>query len=112
MVDGRMAGVVIVGRPVARQLDDGLTVEVTRLCTDGTPNAASKLYGAARRVAGAMGYERVITYTLDTEPGTSLIASGWKSDGLTEGGTWSRPSRGRQDKHPVTPKRRWIAAAA
>ena len=72
--DGEVCGVVIVGRPVARCLDDTLTVEVTRVATDGTPNASSKLYGAAQRAAFALGYRRVITYTLETEPGTSLRA--------------------------------------
>jgi hypothetical protein len=56
-----LRGVAIVGRPVARLLDDGLSVEVTRLCTDGTPNAASALYGGARRAARAMGFRRIDT---------------------------------------------------
>lgn len=106
----KVLGVAIVGRPVARRLDDGLTLEVTRLCTDGTPNAASKLYGAARRVAGAMGYERVVTYTLDSEPGTSLFAAGWERQGGAGGGSWSVPSRPRTDKAPTCPKVRWAAA--
>jgi hypothetical protein len=108
-IDNSLVGVAIVGRPVARALDDGLTCEVTRLCTDGTPNAASKLYGAARRIAIAMGYEKVLTYTLASEPGTSLIAAGWRSDGMSAGGSWTRPCRSREDKHPLTAKRRWIA---
>jgi hypothetical protein len=111
-VDGKVVGVVIVGRPVARRLDDGLTLEVTRLCTDGTPNAASKLYGAARRVAGAMGYERVVTYTLDEEPGSSLFGAGWTLDGVTDGRSWSVPSRPREDKHPLGIKKRWLARTA
>ena len=60
-------GVAICGRPVARRLDDGYTLEVNRLCTDGTPNACSILYAAAYRAARAMGYNKVITYILDTE---------------------------------------------
>jgi hypothetical protein len=75
-VDGELAGVVIAGRPVSRYLDDGRTLEVTRLCTDGTRNACSFLYAAAARAAAAMGYDRIITYTLDTENGASLRASG------------------------------------
>ena len=73
----RLCGVAIVGRPVARRLDDGLTLEITRDCTDGTYNACSMLYGACVRAARALGYKRIITYTLESEPGTSLKASGW-----------------------------------
>ncbi|HEP9051874.1 TPA: hypothetical protein VDU98_001259, partial [Pseudomonas aeruginosa] len=69
-------GVAIVGRPVARHLDDGWTLEVTRLCTDGAHNACSKLYGAAWKVARALGYIRLITYTLSDEGGASLRAAG------------------------------------
>jgi len=108
LMDGaRLCGVVIVGRPVSRHLDDGVTCEVTRLCTDGTPNAPSKLYAAARRVAGAMGYERVITYTLASEPGTSLVAAGWTRSTYVKGQTWNRPKRARTDKHPTGDKVRW-----
>lgn len=77
--NGALVGVVIVGRPVSRYLDDGATLEVTRLCTDGTPNACSILYAAAARAAKAMGYSRIITYTLDTESGASLRAVGWRA---------------------------------
>ncbi len=108
--DGRICGVVIVGRPVNRNLDDGWTAEVTRCCTDGTPHAASKLYAAACRAARAMGYKRVITYTLKGEKGTSLIAAGWKALYDTEGGSWSCPSRPRVDTHPVGQKTLWEAA--
>lgn len=108
LMDGeKCVGVVIVGRPVSRHLDNGLTCEVTRLCTDGTENAASKLYGAARRVAGAMGYESVITYTLESEPGTSLFAAGWKCEGEINGHSWDMPGRPRTDKHPTVNKNRW-----
>jgi len=72
----RIAGVLIAGRPVARHLDDGLTLEVHRCCTDGTRNAASMLYAAARRAAKALGYRRLITHTLASESGTSLRAAG------------------------------------
>jgi hypothetical protein len=95
------------GRPVARRLDDGLTLEVTRLCTDGTANACSILYAACRRVAKAMGYKRIITYVLKDESGTSLKASGWVMTQQCDGGSWSVPSRPRRDKHPTTPKTRW-----
>ena len=103
----KIVGVAVVGRPVARGLDDGLTAEVTRLCTDGTPNACSLLYGAARRVAKAMGYRRIVTYILASEAGGSLRASGWSKEADTAGGSWSCPSRPRKDKHPTEPKQRW-----
>lgn len=109
---GATRGVLMAGRPVARLLDDGLTLEVIRLATDGCPNACSALYGAARRVAKAMGYRKVITYILATEPGTSLRAAGWKDDGVAGGGTWDRSNRSRVDKHPTTPKRRYVAEVA
>lgn len=111
-VDGELVGVAVVGRPVARKLDDGFTCEVTRLCTDGTPNACSFLYSAAWRVAREMGYRRIFTYTLASEPGTSLRAVGWRRDAETAGGSWSRPSRRRTDKHPIEPKVRWAKEAA
>lgn len=76
--DGQLVGVVSVGRPVARAFDDGWTLEVSRSCTDGTPNANSFLYGAAWRAAKALGYRRLITYTQGGEPGTSLAAAGWR----------------------------------
>lgn len=105
------AGVVIVGRPVSRHVDDGRTLEVTRLCTNGHRNACSMLYAAAWRAARAMGYERLITYILDTEPGTSLRAAGWKLIGETKGGTWSRTGRERSDAHPTGRKQRYEIAA-
>lgn len=82
----RMCGVVMVGRPVARNLDDGLTLEINRNCTDGTYNACTMLYGAACRAAKALGYKRIVTYTLQSEPGTSLKASGWTLDKNDAGG--------------------------
>lgn len=75
--DGQLRGVAMVGRPVARHYDDGLTAEVNRTCTDGCPNANSALYGAAWRIAQAMGYRRLVTYTQADEPGSSLTAAGW-----------------------------------
>lgn len=106
----KVVGVVTVGRPVARKLDDGWTLEVTRCCTDGTKNAASKLYGAAWRAARAMGYRRLITYTLASEAGTSLVAAGYRSLYETPGRSWSVPSRARVDKHPIGQKTLWEAA--
>lgn len=85
--DGDMAvrGVAIVGRPVSRMLDDGFTAEVTLVCTDGAANACSMLYGAARRAARAVGYQRIVTYTLPEEGGASLRAAGWHCDGNAGG---------------------------
>jgi hypothetical protein len=106
---GRVHGVVMVGRPIARLADDGWTLEVNRLCTDGTPNACSMLYAAAWRVTRELGYRRLITYILDTEPGTSLKAAGWRCVGSRGGGSWSRSSRPRVDKHPLQGKLLWEA---
>lgn len=77
-LDQRVVGVAIVGKPVARMLNDGWTAEVTRLCTDGTRNACSALYGACWRAARALGYRRLVTYTLADEGGSSLRASGFR----------------------------------
>ena len=107
-VDGKLVGVVQVGRPVARMLCDGRTLEVVRLCTDGTPHACSFLYSRAARIAKEMGYERIITYILDSEPGTSLKATGWTFDGICGGGDWSRPSRKRDTTAPTCKKQRWV----
>lgn len=103
----KIVGVITVGRPVARHLDDTWTAEVTRCCTDGTSHATSKLYAAAWRACRAMGYRRLITYTLIEEPGTSLKAAGWKDVYTTQGGSWNMPSRPRVDKHPTGQKRLW-----
>lgn len=105
--DKQIVGVVIVGRPVARRNDDGHTLEVTRCCTDGTKNACSILYAAAARGAKAMGYSRIITYTLESEDGASLRASGWKFVRINRGGSWSVPSRRRVDKSPTCRKKLW-----
>jgi hypothetical protein len=107
--DGEMCGVAIVGKPVARNLNDAWTAEVTRVATDGTRNACSMLYGACWRAARALGWRRLITYTLTEEPGTSLRAAGWKVVGETKGGSWDRPSRPRVDNHPTQAKLRWEA---
>lgn len=94
-------GVIMVGRPVSRRLDNGFTLEVTRLCTDGTKNACSMLYAAAWRVTRNLGYRRLVTYILKSEPGTSLKAAGWKKLYETPGKSWSVKSRPRVDKHPL-----------
>lgn len=110
--DGELVGVAIVGRPVARRRDDGRTLEVTRLCTDGTKNACSFLYGACARAAFALGYGRIGTYILKSEDGTSLTACGWRLIGETQGGSWSRPSRHRTDTHPLGQKLLFETTAA
>ena len=102
-----VVGVITVGRPVSRHLDNGWTLEVTRCCTDGTKNAASMLYGAAWRAAKALGYKRLITYVLASEPGTTLVAAGWTMLYESKGGEWSCASRPRVNKHPTEPKRLW-----
>lgn len=111
-LDGNLIGVVIVGRPIARRQDDGHTAEVTRCCViEGNPNANSILYGAAWRAARAMGYKRIITYTLPTESGASLRAAGFQKVGMTEAkpAGWSVPSRPREkaDKYPEGQKVIW-----
>lgn len=102
--DGRLCGVAIVGRPRSRRIDQHMTVEVLRLCTDGTKNACSKLYGACRRAAKALGYYRLITYILADENGKSLLASGFSYCYTSKGGSWNQPGRPRTDKAPVCPK--------
>lgn len=109
-------GVAIIGRPVARALQDGFTAEVTRLATDGTANACSMLYRAAWRAARAMGYRRLVTYTLATERGSSLVGAGFKAVGKVAARSWHTASRPRVDKTPLQEKIRWemrclIAAA-
>lgn len=105
--ENQLVGVAMVGRPVSRMLDNGTTAEVIRVATDGTRNACSFLYGAAKRAAQAMGYRKVVTYTLIEESGASLKAVGWNRMGVTGGGSWSRPSRPQVDHHPLQQKIRW-----
>jgi len=109
VMDNNIVGVVIVGRPVSRHLDDGLTLEVTRLCTDGTKNACSFLYGAAARAAFSLGFKRIGTYIRKDEPGTSLTGAGWRLVGETPGRSWSVPSRPRKDKTDLIPRLRFEA---
>lgn len=114
---GELRGVAIVGRPVSRHLDDGATLEVLRVCTDGAPNACSMLYGASARIARELGYRRLYTYTLETEPGTSLRAAGWTRDADLKArtDTWDTPIRPRHqldlfghDRRPPGAKVRWV----
>lgn len=107
MYEGTLVGVVQVARPVSRHLDDGKTLEVVRLCTNGTKDCCSFLYSKAARIAKEMGYEKIITYILASESGTSLKATGWYEEGITRGGEWSRPSRPRNTTAPTVPKKRF-----
>ena len=117
----KLVGVCIVGRPVSRYLDDGETLEVTRLCTDGTYNACSILYSRAARIAKDMGYKKIITYILQSESGVSLKASGWELENEDVGsGDWNVPSRPRElipqqlslfpvkQKYPTEKKKRFV----
>lgn len=108
LFDGtQMKGCAICGRPVSRYLDDGLTCEINRLCTDGTPNACSMLYGAACRTARAMGYKKVVTYILETENGASLKASNFECEGIAGGTHWTG-ERDRGQDIPREMKQRWV----
>lgn len=111
-----LRGIAVASRPVARKLDDGRTVEVTRTCTDGARNANSMLYGAIVRAAKALGYDRVITYTLQEESGASLKASGFTIEALLDAReAWVRNDGGRyqtdlfgNERRPAGPKIRWV----
>lgn len=75
--EDELVGVGVLGRPKARAYDPQRIAEITRTCTNGTANGNSKLYGALRQTAKAMGYEKVITYTQEGESGASLKAAGF-----------------------------------
>ena len=109
----QLVGVAMIGRPVARGLDDGYTLEVTRLCTLDAPasrHAASKLYAICWRIAREMGYRRLLTYTLADETGISLVSAGWRIVHQVKGRSWDTPSRPRVDKHPTGYKTLWEIA--
>lgn len=106
-----VAGVAIVGRPVARGLDDGWTLEVLRVCTEEKRNANSLLYGACWRAARALGYRKLVTYTLKTETGASLRGAGWKIVGEVCKRSWDTPSRPRVDKDERQERFRWEMVA-
>ena len=105
----KIVGVSICGRPVSRHLDDGWTLEVNRLCTDGTRNACSILYAASARAAKALGYKRIVTYILESENGASLRASGFRCEGIAGGKEWTgvrKPSD--SNLYPHEMKQRWV----
>lgn len=114
VTNSELVGCAIAGRPTNRNNDDGQTVEVLRVATDGTPNAPSALLGACARAARAIGAHRIITYTLDNESGSSLRGAGWtrEADGITS--WWTHPGvdgNGRvaaiDRPHMAEPKVRW-----
>ncbi len=107
--DNVVVGVAIVGRPIARCLQDEWTAEVTRVATDGSKNACSMLYGACWRAARALGYRKLVTYTLSQESGISLRASGWKVVAQVSGRSWNCEARPRVDRYPLQDKLRWEA---
>lgn len=115
-VDGALVGVGVAGRPKAAGLQDGRTLEITRVCTLGHENACSRIYGALCRAAKALGWRRVYTYTLASEPGSSLLAAGFVIDAILEERDWSKESgRDRYQENllgerttPEGPKVRWV----
>ena len=113
MNGGDLIAVIVVGRPVARMLDHTRIVEVSRLCvrqdlpSELAWNACSRLYGWAAREAKSRRFERIITYTLAKEPGTTLRAAGWTPDSFTPGRGWDSPARAREDNTPTDDKLRW-----
>lgn len=109
---GLLRGAAIVGRPVARLTDATTTLEVTRLVTDGTPNACSMLYGAAARIGRELGYQRIQTFILHgDEDGISLRASGWAFEKVSHGGQWTHSDgKERRTDQPTGPKERWSRA--
>jgi len=123
-LQNKLVGVAICGRPVGRFLDNGKTIEVLRLCIiDGIKNGCSKLYSACSRVAKEMGFEKIITYTLQSENGKSLIASGWQLEEENVGGNWNSSGTrirnnktitlfGVEQKYPSGKKKRWMKAFA
>jgi hypothetical protein len=109
-IGDEIVGVAIVGRPVARGMQDGWTVEILRVCSLGGRNVCSFLYGACWRAARALGYRKAITYTRSDEPGASLRGAGWRVVGQTPGRSWDTPTRPRVDKHTLFDRIRWEAA--
>ena len=103
-----LVGAAICGRPISRMVCHQSVLEVTRLVTNGNPNACSFLYGACARIAKEMGFQKIQTYVLEEELGTSLKAAGWKFEALTGGGNWNHPGRkGRRTDQPLGRKQRW-----
>ena len=110
--DGKTVGVAICGRPISRYLDDGTILEINRVCTDGTKNACSMLYGACSRIAKHMGYHKIITYILASENGASLKASNFICEGEAGGVMWTGKRSGRDNGVPKEKKTRWVKTLA
>lgn len=106
-IEGQIVGVAICGRPVSRHYDNGTTLEINRLCTNGYKNACSMLYGACVRIAKEMGYKRIITYILGSENGASLKASNFVCEGIAGGKIWTG-TRCRDNGVPKEMKKRWV----
>lgn len=106
--ENQLCGVAVCGRPVSRHLDDGQTLEIYRNCTDGTKNACSKLYGACQRTAKAMGYKKVITYTLASETGASLRAANFQCCGEAGGLAWTGNRKRDYEVAPQEMKVKWV----
>lgn len=110
MIGDELCGVCIVGRPVGGT-NQGTWTEITRMCTDGTANACSFLYGAAARASANLGYIRCQTYILKDEPGTSLKAAGWKFDRMSHPVGWHHdgPRAARNvEQHLMDRKQLWF----
>ena len=105
--NNQLVGVAVCGRPVSRHLDNGTTCEVNRLCTDGTRNACSMLYGACCRIAREMGYKKIITYILESENGASLRAGNFINDGIAGGTHWTGKRSKKTQTAPHEMKTRW-----
>jgi hypothetical protein len=106
-VDEQLVGVGIVGNGPAAW-EGSRRALITRVATDGTRNACSAIYGALCRAARALGYLEAWTYTLPSEPGTSLRAAGFEPAGMTRGGEHDRVGRPRAPARHPEPKRRWV----
>ncbi len=105
--NGKLRGVAICGRPLSRCLDDGKTLEINRVCTDGVYNGCSMLYGACARIAKNMGYKRIVTYTLQSENGSSLKAANFIYEGEAGGTMWTGKRSARDNGVPKEMKKRW-----
>jgi antitoxin (DNA-binding transcriptional repressor) of toxin-antitoxin stability system len=107
--DGVLVGVATIGRPVARLTPAKEVLEVTRLCTDGTKNACSALYSAAARIGKELGYKKIQSFILDSENGSSLKASGWFFDGISQGGQWKHTDgKPRRTDQPTCQKHKYV----
>ena len=106
---GSLVGVAICGRPVARRLDDGYTLEINRLCTDGTPNVCIA-HCPCRPVCGSIeDTAKVVTYILDTESGVSLKAAGYVCEGRAGGLEWNGERKPKMaNQYPYQMKTRWV----